>query len=96
MDWAHLAPDNMLVYSRDAKAKIQASVSPVQRPGKSWCKSILPDHEWSRTTNNTITPMSHLLIETHLNYEGMEKEIHFILFAEQENWNLSYFKGETV
>ncbi|KAL9977833.1 hypothetical protein ACROYT_G015285 [Oculina patagonica] len=39
-------------------------LSPVQRPGKSWEKMELPDHDWQHLTCNTITPMAHLFVKT--------------------------------
>ena len=36
LDMAHSMPNNFLVDSKGAKAKINADVSPVQKPGKSW------------------------------------------------------------
>ena len=36
LDLSHAYPDNILVDSKDAKAKIHADVSPVQKPGKTW------------------------------------------------------------
>ena len=41
MDFAHLHSDNVMIDSKDAKAKVQADVSPVQKPGKTWKKNIL-------------------------------------------------------
>ena len=34
MDFAHLHSNNVIIDSKDAKAKVQADVSPVQKPGK--------------------------------------------------------------
>ena len=55
-----------LVDSKDAKAKIHADVSPVQKPGKTWRKITLPDHDWNRSAQTAVTPMSHLLMDTEL------------------------------
>lgn len=58
-DYARCFPTNFMVDSKDAKAKIQANVTPVQRPGKTWRKVIYPDHDWSKSNNTSITPMTH-------------------------------------
>lgn len=36
LDMAHSFPNEILVDSKDTKAKISTDVSPVQKPGKSW------------------------------------------------------------
>lgn len=64
LELCKLNPSNVLVDSKDAKTAILSDVSPVQRPGKSWKKIELPDHDWQRSTTNTITPMTHLFLET--------------------------------
>ena len=66
--------NNFLVDSKDAKAKINADVSPVQKPGKSWRKIILPDHDWNRLAHNAITPMSLLFLETDLTLEDQREQ----------------------
>ena len=43
LDLPYAHSNNTMVYSKDAKAKIHADVSPVQRPRKSWCKIVIPD-----------------------------------------------------
>ena len=100
MDYANQIPNNMLVDSRDAKAKIQADVSPVQRPGKSWRKIVIPDHDWSRETHNAITRMTHLFLETDLNLEEGGETDSFYTVRRTGGvatlLNLSYFEKETV
>jgi hypothetical protein len=64
LDMAHENSDSVMVDSKDAKAAIQSDVSPVQKAGKTWKKIELPDHDWQRTTQNTVTPMTHLFIKT--------------------------------
>ncbi len=51
LDYAHKFPENVIVDSKDGKAKIQADVAPVQKPGKTWRKITLPDHDWDRTND---------------------------------------------
>ena len=36
-----------MIDSKDAKAKVQADVSPVQKHGKTWRKMTLRDHDWT-------------------------------------------------
>ena len=45
LDLSHVYPNNIMVDSKDARAKIHSDVSPVQKPGKTWRKIILPDHD---------------------------------------------------
>lgn len=89
-----------MVDSRDAKAKISADVAPVQKPGKTWRNITLPDHDWSRSAHNLITPMTHLFFETDRNLEGEEDEEHYFVVrragAAATLLNLSYFEPETV
>ena len=100
LDLSHAYPDNILVDSKDAKAKIHADVSPVQKPGKTWRKIILPDHDWSRLAHNAITPMTHLFLKTETILE--EEEENNILHNVRRTGtaatllNLSYFEPETV
>ena len=54
LDCANLFPENVLV---DSKAQVNADVLPVQKPGKTWRKIALPDHDWNRLTHNSVTPM---------------------------------------
>ena len=100
MDYAHLHPKSIMVDSKDAKAKVNADVSPVQKPGKTWRKITLPDHDWDRLAHNSITPMSHLFLETHLNFEGEENEEHYYGVRRTGTaatlLNLSYLESETV
>ena len=100
LDYANQIPNNMFVDSRDAKAKIQADVSPVQRPGKSWWKIVIPDHDWSRETQYSVTPMMHLFLETDLNLEKAGDIDSFSTVCRTGGvatlLNLSYFERETV
>ena len=100
LDMAHSFPNEILVDSKDAKAKISADVSPVQKPGKSWRKIILPDHDWNRSAQNAITPMSHLFIQTDLTLED-QKEQNLVYSVRRTGaaatlLNISYFEPETV
>ena len=52
-----------MVDSKDAKAKIHADESPVQKHGKMWRISTLSDHDWNRLAHNAITPMTHLFLK---------------------------------
>ena len=100
MDYAHLQSHNVMIDSKDAKAKINADVSPVQKPGKTWRKITLPDHDWNRTVHNSVTPMSHLFMETDLSVAESEKEDHHFSVRRTGTaatlLNLSYFEPETV
>ena len=100
MDYPHLQSHNVMIDSKDAKAKINADVSPVQKPGKTWCKIMLPDHDWNRTVHNSVTPMSHLFMETDLSVAESEKEDHHFSVRRTGTaatlLNLSYFGSETV
>lgn len=100
LDLAHAMPNDMLVDSKDAKAKIHADVSPVQKPVKTWRKITLPDHDWNRSSQAAVTPMSHLLMETELVLE--EKSEQRLWYSVRRTGkavtllNLSYFEPETV
>ena len=100
LDLAHSLPNCIMVDSKDAKAKIHSDVSPVQKPGKTWRKVTLPDHDWNRSSHNAITPMSHLLMETELHLE--EKEEQRLVYSVRRTGtaatllNLSHFEPETV
>ena len=74
MDFANLNSINIMIDSKDAKAKVQADVPPVQKPGRTWRKITLPDHDWSVVVHNSITPMTHLFMETQLNLESNSEE----------------------
>lgn len=50
IDYAYLFSNNFMLNSKDAKAKVQSDVAPVQRPEKTWRKVNLPDHDWSKST----------------------------------------------
>lgn len=97
---AHLHSEIILIDSKDAKAKIHSDVSPVQKPGKTWRKVTLLDHNWSRVAHNSVTPMSHLFMETDLHFEGEEDEHSYYgvirTGAAATLLNLSYFEPETV
>ena len=83
MDFAHVHSNNVMIDSKDAKAKVQADVSPVQKPGKTWRKIILPDHDWSALAHNSVTPMTHLFMETELSVEELtEEERHYTMLKE--------------
>lgn len=58
--------DHTIFDSKDAKCKVCADISPVQRPGKTWKKrgGSLLDHEWNQSRVNAVTPMTHLFLET--------------------------------
>ena len=62
LDLAHAYQDNILVDSKNAKANVHADVSPVQKPGKTWQKMVLPDHYWSRLAHNAVTLITHLFL----------------------------------
>lgn len=93
-------PDNVLVDSKDAKAKVHADVSPVQKPGKTWRRMTLPDHDWCRLSHNAVTPMSHLFVQSELILEEEEENNTFYSMRRTGTAatliNLSYFEPETV
>ena len=99
MDFAHLHPNNVMIDSKDAKAKVHADVSPVQKPGKTWRKHTLPDHDWSVSVHNCVTPMTHLFMETEMNVEETDKEYQYTVKISGSAAiliNLSHFEPETV
>ena len=89
-----------MVDSKDAKAKIHSDVSPVQKPGKTWRKMILPDHDWNRLAHNAVTPMTHLFLKTETILEDKEDNDVFSSVRRTGTaatlLNLSYFEPETV
>ena len=100
MDFANLNSSNVMIDSKDVKAKVQADVSPVQKPVRTWRKVTLPDHDWSGVAHNSITPMTHLFMETELNLESnLEDEI---LYSVKRSGtaavllNISHFEPETI
>ena len=97
MDFAYYNASNVMIDSIDAKAKV---LSPVQRPGKSWRKITLPDHDWSGLAHNSITPMTHLFMETQLQLqEGTDGEYQYSVKRSGKAailLNLSHFEPETV
>ena len=100
MDFAHVHSNNVMIDSKDAKAKVQADVSPVQKPAKTWRKIILPYHDWSALAHNSVTPMTHLFMETELSVEELtEEERHYTVKrtgAAAILINLSHFEPETI
>ena len=100
IDCAHLFPNIIMIDSKDAKAKVNTDVSPVQKPGKTWRKITVPDHDWDRLADTSITPMTHLFMETVVNYEHNENDNYFYNVrrtgAAATLLNLSYFEPETV
>ncbi len=100
LDLAHSLPKDILVDSKDAKAKINADVSPVQKPGKSWRKITLPDHDWNRSAQNSITPMSHLFVQTDETLED-QKGQNLVYSVRRTGTaatllNISLFEPETI
>lgn len=77
-----------------------ADVSPVQKPGKTWRKIVLPDHDWNRLTHNAVTPMTHLFLKTETILEEEEGSDLFSSIRRTGTaatlLNLSYFEPETV
>ncbi len=62
VDFAHNHRDLFLVDSKDAKAIKRKGVA---RGGKTWCNVETYDHDFPEvSTNNAVTPMSHLFVET--------------------------------
>ena len=53
-----------LVDSKDAKAIVLGDAKPVQLPGKSWKRTEYADHDWNQSRENTVTPFTHLFVET--------------------------------
>ena len=84
LDLSHVYPDNIMVDSKDTKAKLHSDVSPVQKPGKTWRKIILPDHDWNRLSHNAVTPMTHLFVKTETILEGEEDKDVFSSVRGQE------------
>ena len=75
-------------------------MSPVQKPGKTWRKMILPDHDWNRLAHNAVTPMTHLFLKTETILEDEEDNDVFSSVRRTGTaatlLNLSYFEPETV
>lgn len=92
--------NNVFIDSKDAKAKVQADVAPVQKPGKTWRKITLPDHDWSASAHNSITPMAHLFMETEMQLDFDNEEASSYSVKRSGGaailLNLSYFEPETV
>ena len=57
---------SFMIDSKDAKRIVLADVSPVRKPGKTWKKLSLADHDWDQSKTNAVTPMSHLFLETNI------------------------------
>lgn len=97
MDCGHHFKNSVLLDSKDAKAKVNCDVTPVQRPGKSWRKITTPDHDWKRLAHNSITPVSHLFMETELKVgEDDSSHIEVRTGKAATALNLSHFEPETV
>ena len=100
LDLAHAYQDNILVDSKDAKAKVHADVSPVQKPGKTWQKMVLPDHDWSRLAHNAVTLITHLFLKTESILE--EEEDNKLYYRIRRTGtaatllNITHFEPETV
>lgn len=100
LDLTHSLPNDILVDSKDAKAKINADISPVQKPGKSWRKITLPDHDWNRSAQNSITPMSHLFVQTDVTLEDQRGQN--LVYSVRRTGsaatllNISFFEPETI
>lgn len=63
-DLYHAHPNNIMVDSKDAKAKIHAHETLVQKRANMWHKIVLPDHDWNRLAHNAVTLMTHLFLKT--------------------------------
>lgn len=63
LDTAIGKENGYVVDSKDAKRIVLADNCPVQKPGRTWKKIHLPDHDWDQSRTNAITPMSHLFLE---------------------------------
>ena len=99
LDEAAEDDNNIMVDSKDAKAVVHTDISPVQRPGKSWKKICLPDHDWVRTTTNGIIPMTHLFIETRKVVNTYDNNIDMIIQRSGKAatvLNLAFFEPQTV
>ena len=75
-------------------------MSPVKKPGKTWRKIVLQDHDWSRLGHNAVTPMTHLFLKTESILE--EEEDNKLYYRVRRTGtaatllNLSHFEPETV
>lgn len=58
--------DSTETISKDAKAIVCGDIAPVQRPGRTWKKTQLPDHTWDQSHINAITPMTFLFLEAYI------------------------------
>ena len=100
MDFTHLHSNNVVIDYEDAKAKVQADVSPEQKFGKIWHKCTLSDHDWSTCIHKTVTPMMHLFMETEIDLEDTTNEENKYTVKRSGSAailvNLSYFKPKTV
>ena len=95
----------MMVDSKDAKAKVFCDGAPVQKPGKTWKKrdGILPDHDWGQLQKTSLTPMTHLFVETKVEKSSAENMSHNPTVLRYKRTskacsliNLSFFEPETV
>ena len=61
---------------------------------------MLPDHDWSGVAHNSITPMTHLFMETVLNVESNSEEESIYTMKRSGTaailLNISYFEPETI
>ena len=64
VDTAIEKENSYLIDSKDAKRNVLADSCPVQKPGKTWKRIHLPDHDCDQSRTNAITPMSHLFLDT--------------------------------
>lgn len=84
---------SFMIDSKDAKRIVLADCCPVQKPGKTWKKINLPDHDWDQSKTNAITPMSHLFLETNVTHKEsvpllLTQEDFFIHSSQRESITL--------
>ena len=68
VDAASNRKDSTVVLSKDAKAIVCGDIAPLQKPGRSWKKTVLPDHSWDQSQVNAVTPMTFLFVETYITH----------------------------
>ena len=65
-----------------------------------WRKITLPDHDWTAAAHTSITPMTHLFMETELSFEEKtDDECHYTVKRSGSAailLNLSHFEPETI
>lgn len=97
---SHAYPDNILVDSKDAKAKIHANVSSIPKHGKTRRKIILLVRDWNRLAHNAITHLTHLFLKTGTFLEDEEdNKLYYSVRRTGEAatlLKLSYFEPETI